>query len=127
MGPHQPPRGRRGQKHRKNLAAYRSLLVQTAQKAQDDYDKAVTALSGGAIRLSLTFLKGCGRDENARGCHLVALRLGKLGFSVAMVLLSFYAGHLALQNAIKQVARGTIHSQRPGGILCSMHSAAPFF
>jgi hypothetical protein len=56
-----PPAGAKSnspkEEHRKNLAAYRSLLVQTAQKAQDDYDKAVMGLSGGAIRLSLTFLK----------------------------------------------------------------------
>ena len=127
MGPHQPPRGRRGQKHRKNLAAYRSLLVQTAQKAQDDYDKAVTALSGGAIRLSLTFLKDVVGTRMLVDVIWLLCAWASWGFSVAMVLLSFYAGHLALQNAIKQVDRGTIHSQRPGGILCSMHSAAPFF
>jgi hypothetical protein len=36
---------------------YRSLLVQTWQKAQDDFDKAVLSLSGGALGVSFIFLK----------------------------------------------------------------------
>ena len=56
------------------------VLFQTAQKAQDDYDKAVTALSGGAIRLSLTFLKDVVGTRMLVDVIWVALRLGKLGF-----------------------------------------------
>lgn len=36
---------------------YRSLLVQTWQKTQDDFDKAVLSLSGGALGVSFIFLK----------------------------------------------------------------------
>ncbi len=41
----------------KNLAAYRQHLVDAEQQMQAEYDKAVLVLSGGAIGLSMTFLK----------------------------------------------------------------------
>ena len=40
----------------KALADYRQHLVLAAQKAQDDYDKTLLSLSGGALGVSFAFV-----------------------------------------------------------------------
>jgi hypothetical protein len=53
-----------------NLEAqqYRALLVQTWQKTQDDIDKAILSLSGGALGVSFVFLKDIVGPAGAHKC-----------------------------------------------------------
>ena len=41
----------------KTLQEYRAHLVSAAQKAQEDFDKTLLALSGGALGVSFAFVK----------------------------------------------------------------------
>ena len=97
------------------LKEYRQHLVLAGQKSQDDYDKTIIALSGGALAISFAFVKdylGHGPIENV--CFLL-LSWISWGFSVTMVLASFYSSHLALRETIKQVDEGKIDDEKPGG------------
>ena len=97
------------------LAEYRKWLVAAEQKSQEDFDKTVLSLSGGALGISFVFLK------DVIGPHPIALSNVLLGawfswaFSTFAVLASYYLSHLALRRAISQVDNGTIHEQPPGG------------
>jgi hypothetical protein len=100
----------------KDLSEYRQHLVEAEQKAQEDYDKTVLALSGGALGVSFAFVeKFIGKGPAIRPGLLVFAWIS-WGISVALVLISFYLSHLALGKAIKQIDQGEIHDTRPGGV-----------
>jgi uncharacterized membrane protein len=87
----------------KNLAAYRQHLVDAEQQMQAEYDKAVLVLSGGAIGLSMTFLKDIvGANPTT---HIGFLLCAWIFWSLSIVsnFISFYASSKALRQAIKQV------------------------
>jgi hypothetical protein len=78
---------------------YRDLLSKTAQESQSDYDKAVLTLSGGALGVSIAFVKDIiGSDANYDGWLLAAWLLW--GVSCASVLISYYTSAMALRKEI---------------------------
>lgn len=96
------------------MQEYRKHLVEARQKAFEDFDKTVLALSGGALGVSITFVKdllGPGA-LSCKGCLLMSWITW--GTSVLTVLISYYASQLTLNRAIKQIDAGT-RSLRPGG------------
>ena len=99
---------------------YRQWLISAEQKAQDDFDKAVLSLSGGALGISFIFVK----DIIGPGVihHPVWILLAWLSwaFSSLAILSSFFASHLALRRAIKQCDDGSIYRQTPSGIFSSV-------
>jgi hypothetical protein len=96
-------------------AEYRGLLTQTEQKSQAEFDKGVLALSGGALGLSFAFTKNIiGTGEIIHSGYLLAAWI-TWAASSASVLISFFVSTLALRKAIKQLDRGTIGMERPGG------------
>jgi len=99
------------------LAEYRKFLVAAEQKSQEDFDKTVLALSGGALGISFTFLKDViGANPIAQPALLFSAWVA-WAFSTFSVLASYYLSHLSLRRAIAQVDKGTIYKQRPGGAL----------
>lgn len=97
------------------MSDYRKWLVAAEQKSQEDFDKTVLSLSGGALGISFIFLKDViGPQPLVLWGFLLAAWL-VWAFSTFSVLSSFYLSHLALRRAIAQVDDGTIHSQQPGG------------
>lgn len=99
-----------------HLAEYRKWLVAAEQKSQEDFDKTVLSLSGGALGISFVFLKDViGPKEIMLSGFLLAAWLG-WAFSTFSVLASYYLSHLALRRAISQVDEGTIYKQTPGGM-----------
>jgi len=99
-----------------HLAEYRKWLVAAEQKSQEDFDKTVLSLSGGALGISFVFLKDVvGPKEIVLSGFLLAAWLG-WAFSTFAVLTSYYLSHLALRRAISQVDCGTIYKQTPGGV-----------
>jgi hypothetical protein len=96
------------------LTEYRRHCVSAEQKAQEDYDKSVLTLSGGALGVSFAFLK----DVVGPGALLQPnfLLWAWLSWSASIVstLASFWFSQLALRTAIAQVDTGTIHDQFPG-------------
>ena len=98
-----------------DLKEYRKLLVTLDQKAQEDFDKAVISLSGGALGVSFAFVKDIVgnkpiiHSECLFGAWLV------WGLSLVFVLASFYVSEQALRQAIRQVDADKIRDQVPGG------------
>jgi hypothetical protein len=97
------------------LADYRKWLVTAEQKSQDDFDKTILSLSGGALGISFVFIKDIiGPHPIVHPGFLLAAWL-TWAFSTFSVLTSYYLSHLALRRAISQVDNGSIYSQPPGG------------
>jgi hypothetical protein len=104
---------------KKPPSEYRQWLIAAEQKAQDDFDKAVLSLSGGALGISFVFVK----DIIGPGVihHPVWLLIAWVlwALSSLAILSSFFASHLALRLAIKQCDDGSIYKKTPGGIFSS--------
>jgi hypothetical protein len=96
-------------------AEYRQSLVAAEQKCQDDFDKTVLSLSGGALGVSFVFVKDIvGTASIAHPSWLLAAWLTWALSSLA-VLTSFFMSHLALRKSINQCDDGSIYTQKPGG------------
>jgi len=94
---------------------YRQHLVLARQKAQEDYDKSVLALSGGALGISMAFVeKVVGPGAIHRSGLLVASWMCWAA-SVACVLVSYFLSRHALLGAIEAVDSGQSELRRPGG------------
>jgi hypothetical protein len=102
-------------RHQKEFSEYRALLNDTEQKAQEDFDKTVLALSGGALGLSFAFTKDVvGPGNMVHTVWLFGAWLG-WGLSSTAVLISFYFSQLALRKAIYQLDSGKLSEERAGG------------
>jgi hypothetical protein len=98
-----------------HLQQYRSHLVLAEQKAQEDFDKTVLSLSGGALGVSFAFVRDIvGPGPLAHPGYLF-LAWSSWGISVTVVLASYFLSQLALRRAIVQVDSGHIYKGRPGG------------
>ena len=98
-----------------DLREYRQHLVLAEQKAQDDYDKTLVLLAGGALGLSFAFVdKFIGPGPVALPGYLFFAWLLWV-FSLGLVLTSFLLSRNALRFAIQQTDSGTIYSERIGG------------
>jgi hypothetical protein len=96
------------------LAEYRTHLIKAEQKAQEDFDKTVLSLSGGALGISFAFVKDVIGTDPIQNAGLLFSAWICWGLSVTSVLLSYYTSNLALRKAIKQVDDGKIRGERPG-------------
>ncbi|MBK9130614.1 MAG: hypothetical protein IPM20_03080 [Gammaproteobacteria bacterium] len=98
-----------------DLKEYRQWLVAAEQKSQEDFDKTVLSLSGGALGISFVFLKDIvGPDSIVYPWYLLVAWLS-WGLSTFAVLASYYLSHQALRHAISQVDGKTIYDQPAGG------------
>ena len=97
------------------LFQYRTSLLDLEQKMQSSYDKAVMALSGGALGLSFTFLRDVAKANplNYTQCLLVAWICW--GLSVTCVLCSFLTSAIALRKATEQTDAKSIYIEIVGG------------
>lgn len=98
------------------LLEYRKWLVAAEQKSQEDFDKTVLSLSGGALGISFVFLKDVvGTNPILQPSFLFTAWIA-WAFSTFAVLVSYFLSHLALRHAIAQVDTDSIYSKRPGGL-----------
>ena len=102
-----------------HLLDYRKALVAAEQKAQEDFDKTVLSLSGGALGISFVFLKDVVGVNPIAHPSFLFLAWVSWAFSTFFVLASYHLSHLALRRAISQVDDGTIYDQRPGGVFAN--------
>ncbi len=100
----------------KHLEEYRNLLIVAEQKAQEDFDKTVLSLSGGALGISFAFVKDIVGNKPIANSEFLLLSWIAWGLSVTSVLVSFYFSQQALRQAIQQVDAGEIYKQSPGGL-----------
>lgn len=103
-----------------HLSAYRQWLVAAEQKSQEDFDKTVLSLSGGALGISFVFLKDVIGTNPIYQPSLLFTAWIAWAFSTFAVLSSYYLSHLALRRAIAQVDAGTIYNQSAGGMFASL-------
>lgn len=94
---------------------YRQHLVIAEQKAQEDYDKAVLALSGGGLGVSLAFIEKVVGSGPLQSAHLLTGAWLAWVVSIASVLVSYFLSRHALRCAIEQVDGVRPHIRRLGG------------
>ncbi len=98
------------------LQQYRTWLIAAEQKAQEDYDKTVLSLSGGALGVSFAFVKDVVGAKPLLQLNLLLAAWIAWGLSVTFVLASFHFSQRALRRAITQIDKDDIYRQSPGGV-----------
>ena len=94
---------------------YRNLLTELEQKAYEDYDKALLAVSGGALAISIAFVKNIvGHDSYQYSCLLICAWISWT-LTILVVLGSFLMSQKALSTAIKELDTGE-EKTKLGGI-----------
>jgi len=99
----------------KELKEYRNHLILAEQKAQEDYDKTIIALSGGGLGISFAFLENVVGTNAIVSPNLLFSSWICWAVSILCILTSYFTSHLALRRAIQQVDDETIYEKRPGG------------
>jgi hypothetical protein len=94
------------------MERYRAHLLELRRESQASYDRTLMALSGGALGLSLTFLKQViGQSPPTR---LLLAAWSCWGLSLTVVLISHWCSGMALTRAIEQVGMGDTNSATLG-------------
>lgn len=97
------------------ISEYRKGLQVLEQQMQSEYDKAVLALSGGALGISMTFLKEVVAKQGILGGNYLLGAWICWGLSVTCTLFSFYSATHALRHAVKQTDDRLIYIELAGG------------
>lgn len=98
-----------------HLLEYRKVLVAADQKGQEEFDKAVLALSGGGLGVSIVFLKDI---VGTSAIELPLLLMGawvSWGLSTLLVLMSYHLANLTVRAGIRQIDRGDAYTGPFGG------------
>jgi hypothetical protein len=98
------------------LEGYRAHVIVAEQKAVEEFDKAVMALSGGSLGFSIAFIKDIVGTGEMISIHWLLLSWLTWIISLLLVLISYYVSHLALRKTIEQSYSEDIYKQRPGAI-----------
>lgn len=98
------------------ISKYRGTLLDIQQHMQASYDKAVIALSGGALGLSFTFLKEVAKGEPLQNTRCLIASWILWGLSASCILFSFLSSAAAMQRAIKQTDEKKIYIEAAGGL-----------
>jgi hypothetical protein len=99
-----------------DLKKYRDTLLVTMRFLNESYDKMLIMLSGGALGLSITFLKDVVNLAKVKHAELIMLSWLAFIISLAAVLGRVLFGIEAYRKAISQVDDGSIYNEKPGGI-----------
>ena len=99
----------------KQIRDYRKSLQGVEQQMQSEYDKAIMALSGGALGISMTFLKDVVLKQGVHGGFFLLAAWVSWGLSVSLTLWSFHTSAEAFRKAIRQTDDQTIYLQAAGG------------
>lgn len=97
------------------LKKYRQALIDTKIKLNESYDKLLITLSGGALALSITFLKDVIGTKDILYPSLLLTSWGLFIFSLASILGEILFGIQAHKKAIKQIDDNTIYKEKVGG------------
>jgi len=97
------------------LEEYRKHLVVAEQKAQEDFDKTIITLSGGALGISFAFIGNVIRDKPIIDTPLLFYAWWSWAGSLVAVLISYYLSVIALRMALRQAYSGAIYMREPGG------------
>ena len=94
---------------------YRDQLILAEQKAQGDYDKSIVSLSGGALGISLVFIKDIIGAAQPLFLWCVVVAWSLWAFSIMSVVISYFTSGIALRKATAQHDKKEENQGRPGG------------
>ena len=97
------------------ISEYRKGLLALEQQMQSEYDKAILALSGGALGVSMTFLKDVVIKQGVEGGGFLLAAWVCWGLSVTCTLSSYYTSAQALRRAVTQTDDRLIYLELAGG------------
>jgi hypothetical protein len=97
------------------VAAYRIMLIEIEQRVSEQFDKTMLTIAGGALAISLAFIKDVIGDGIMQQGWLLIFSWGCLTSCLILILVSFYLGLLAYRKAQDQVDEKTIEREVPGG------------
>lgn len=89
-------------------------------QASLNYDKAVMTLAGGALGISITFLKDIVPSPLPDTKILLYISWISLAISLASILISYLFSMESLRKAMRQVDDETIYTKKPGGLSASL-------
>ncbi len=91
------------------MAAHKRSLQAAEQQMQLEYDKSVMTLSGGALGISLAFLKDIVSKEHVLHGECFVSAWVFWAVSIACVLASFFTSTKALRKAVESIDQQTIY------------------
>lgn len=97
------------------MLEYRNWLVAAGHKSSEAYDKALMTLAGGALGLSLTFIKDIVKSTQPTSLWTLMTAWGCLTLSLATILISMLSSQWAIRKAIHQVDDASFPGVIPGG------------
>jgi len=97
------------------LTDYRKHVMLAEQQAQEDFDKTVITLSGGALGVSFAFIGNVIRDKPLINGSFLFYAWWSWAASVSVVLVSYFLSIRSLRTALRQAYDGSLYSRRPGG------------
>lgn len=113
------------------LMKYRDDLLSTLRFLNESYDKILVTLAGGALGLSIAFLKDVIDLESVVYPQFLLAAWFAFILSLATVLGRIFFGIEAYRRAIRQLDDGTIYENRPGGpsaiITRALHALSAVF
>ncbi|MGR6831371.1 hypothetical protein [Aliivibrio wodanis] len=98
---------------------YRNLLISTKHQLTDSYDKLVVTLSGGALALSITFLKDIVNLKDAEYIWMLITAWSGFIFSLAFIFGGILFGIHAYRKALAQFDSDS-DDETVGGIFSSL-------
>ena len=98
------------------LDEYRKTLFEMERQMRSAYDKAVLTLSGGALGISLAFLRDVADKTSLKSTGWLLTAWVLWGISVTTVLISFFTSSVAIRKAIEQTDERLIYIETPGGL-----------
>ena len=97
------------------LANYRTSLIEVETQLKESYDKLVVLLSGGALGLSMTFLKDIINLNQIVYPFVLLTAWGAFILSLMAILGALSFGIEAHRKAVLQIDDDTIYDQKAGG------------
>jgi hypothetical protein len=94
---------------------YRKLLIEAERKSQEDYDKTVLSLSGGALGISFIFIKDITGPGPVTSAWLLLVAWLFWATSSIAILISYYTSSQLLRDYIARCDDGTIYENRTPG------------
>lgn len=104
------------QSYEQFINEYRKQLLALEQKSTESFDKAVLTLSGGALGLSIAFLRSFVAPALTVKTSLLLGAWICWGVSLIFTLSSFWLSAQAMRKAVQQLDDCKLGQERPGGL-----------
>lgn len=108
------------EKKTEDHSKYKDWLRETEQKLSEHFDKTMLTITGGALALSITFVKDIIGDGKMLSGWLLITSWVSLTICLIIILWSFHLGLKAYRKAQEQVDEGVIEEETPGGFFSKL-------